>query len=136
MFPEPPDDVQPAFLLTRFQQNCRRYYAGGFLLALNPFILGFTLFQDRLLSTNQIFRVIWMICFTIGFFVPLTRPRHLAYHKILWAIAFPLIMLMFIMFSRPNQITTAAIGICPGKVVERLKARGFTEEATREVCKE
>lgn len=34
------------------------------------------------------------------------------------------------------KATTAAVGLCPGKVVERLKARGLTDKDTQELCKE
>lgn len=37
---------------------------------------------------------------------------------------------------QPAQQTETAFGLCPAKVVERLKTRGFSDEAIQEVCKE
>jgi hypothetical protein len=37
---------------------------------------------------------------------------------------------------QPGKQVNTSLGLCPGKVTERLKARGFTEESIREICKE
>jgi hypothetical protein len=96
MFPKPPDDPPPAFLLAHFQQGYRYDYLCGFALALIPFIIGRAAFGDALISVPQISRIIWMVCFTVGFFVP---PTYLVVHEIIWVVAFPLLLTLFAVYS-------------------------------------
>jgi len=96
MFPKPPPgDLEPAFLLTQFRQHYRYAYTCALGLAVIPFIIAPWAFGDQLISVPQISRIVMMICFTVGFFV---SPTHLAVHKVIWLIAFPFIMAIFVLY--------------------------------------
>lgn len=97
MFPKLPDDATDGFLLTRFGKRRREIYSYAVALSILPFLMGFTAFEDPLVSVPQISRIAWLAIFSIGFFVPLSR---LTIHKVLWLLAFPLILVLFIIFAK------------------------------------
>jgi hypothetical protein len=88
-------DAPPGFLLTNFLEHRRYIYLCFFLLAAISFILGFTFFLDPITSPLQLFRIYWMTVFGIGIFVPAER---LAIHKLIYASAFPLLVIFVICF--------------------------------------
>src|SRR5262249_35164675 len=96
LLPKLPDDAPDGFLLNRFGEKRRQLYGYALELTILSFIMGFAAFSDPLISIPQVSRMAWLACFSIGFFTPWSR---LVVHKIVWFLAFPLIMLLFVTSS-------------------------------------
>ena len=124
LFPEPPHAIPHGFLLTQFCKSYQYIYAYAFVLAFLPFIIGSSVFGNKLISVPQISRIIWMTCSVIGFVVPVT---YIGVHEAICVIAFPLLVLLFLLYASVANSKMDGVVRKSSPVQERIAEAGQPE---------
>lgn len=91
-----PVELSTKSLTKNFMKNIRPIYGLAFLLGLIPFVIAGPAFGDELTSPTQTARIIFMVCFAVGFFTP--AKLRLA-HLVLAIVALPVVTAFIVYYS-------------------------------------